>query len=365
MVFGWGPRALPEHADARCADHSRFTRVVREFRGKLRGHSGSDAQATMALRFPEIPLETSRLLAYSPLVIHVVPLRYGTPFKKAFSDPEVFSGFARDIVGVELEFTRIEQEKEFLAPVGAVDIRFDLFGEDLEHRVIVELQHVRQQYMFSRFHYYHLVAQIEQIKSGKNYNAERTVYTIVVLTRLPEDEQLRFDVALQSSDIVTLDGRRLGLFQHRIIFVNPRAISTTTPRAIRRWLELFEDSLDEIIDESAFPEPLFQKVIHAIEVDNLSPRENYLYKEEAEWEDTKTQSRKEGRDEGLKEGIDKGLKEGIDKGRKEGLRQGILDSCDLLGILLDETQKAHLGDLNVEALDALREQIKRTKRWPA
>jgi hypothetical protein len=70
-----------------------------------------------------------------------MPLRYGTPFRKAFSDPEVFSAFVRDVIGVEFEFTRIEQEKGFPAPVGKVDIRFDLYGEDLEHRAIVELHH--------------------------------------------------------------------------------------------------------------------------------------------------------------------------------------------------------------------------------
>lgn len=292
-------------------------------------------------------------------MIDVVPLRYGTAFKKAFSDPEVFSAFVRDIIGVELEFSRIEQEKAFLAPIGAVDIRFDLFGEDTKHRVIVELQHVRQQDMFARFHYYHLVAQLEQVKSGKNYNAERTVYTIVILTRLPEDEQLRFDVASQSSDIVTLNGRPLGLFQHRIVFVNPRAISSTTPPAIRRWLELFEDSLDETIDESSFPDPLFQRVIQAIEVDNLSPRENYLYKEEAEWEDTKTTSFRDGKNEGLKEGRDEGLKEGL----RAGLLKAIRDICDLLGITFDESRRALLDSLDVVDLEALRERIKQEKCW--
>jgi hypothetical protein len=277
-------------------------------------------------------------------VIHVVPLRYGTPFKKAFSDAEVFSGFVRDVTGVELEFTRIEQEKEFLAPSGAVDIRFDLFGEDTKHRVIVELQHVREIDMFARFHYYHLVAQIEQIASHKDYTAKRTVYTIVVLTRLPEDEHLRFDLASQSSDIVTHDGKALGLFQHRIIFVNPRAITATTPAPLRKWLELFEDSLDERIDEVNYPDPLHRRVIDAIEVDHLTPKERYFYKEEAIWEDTRTTDRKEG--------------------LKEGRRDGIVDLCDAYGITLDEPRKTQLESLDVEALEALRERIKKDKRWP-
>ncbi|MEZ4314185.1 MAG: hypothetical protein R3F14_39700 [Polyangiaceae bacterium] len=111
----------------------------------------------------------------------------------------------------------MEQEKAFSPPVGKVDVRFDLYGEDVEHRVIVELQHVREQDAFSRFHYYHLIAQIQQVASSKDYAIGRTVYTIVVLTRLPNEERLRFDMASQSSDLVTHDGRALGLFQHRIV----------------------------------------------------------------------------------------------------------------------------------------------------
>lgn len=278
------------------------------------------------------------------VIRHVVPLRYGTAFKKAFSDPEVFSAFVRDVVGVELEFTRIEQEKEFLAPVGKVDIRFDLFGEDTKHRAIVELQHVRQRDMFSRFNYYHLVAQIEQIKNGKNYDAERTVYTIVILTRLPEDEHLRFDVASQSSDIVTLDGRPLGLFGHRIVFVNPRAIAPTTPPAIRKWLELIEDSLDDTIDETTYPHPLMRRVIEAIEVDNLSSRELYLYKEEAEWEDTKTGS--------------------FQDGMKKGLRSGIHDMCEILGLEVNDARRKLIDSLDTKALEDLRAALKQDKRWP-
>jgi predicted transposase/invertase (TIGR01784 family) len=305
-------------------------------------------------------------------VIDVVPLRYGTAFKKAFSDPEVFSGFVRDVLGLELQFTHIEQEKAFLAPIGNVDVRFDLYGEDVEHRVIVELQHVREEDAFARFHYYHLVSQIEQVTSSRNYNIDRTVYTIVVLTRLPTERHLRFDVASQSSDLVTLDGRQLGLFKHRIVFVNPRAITGSTPEPLRRWLELIEDSLDEKIDESVYSNPLFLKVISSIETTHLTPREMYWFKEEAIWEDTKDaeyrrgeeQGLKEGHDKGLKEGHDKGLKEGHDKGLKEGLKKAIFDACDLLDIMLDEPQKAHIETLDADALETLRAQIKKAKRWP-
>lgn len=44
-------------------------------------------------------------------MLRVIPLRHGIACKKAFTDPEVFSAFAHDILGVELTFTRVEQER--------------------------------------------------------------------------------------------------------------------------------------------------------------------------------------------------------------------------------------------------------------
>lgn len=289
-------------------------------------------------------------------VIDVIPLRYGTAFKKAFGDPEVFSGFVCDVLGVELQFSHVEQEKAFLPPVGNIDVRFDLFGEDPKHRAIVELQHVREDDAFERFHYYHLVAQVEQVSSSKKYQIDRTVYTIVVLTRLPDDRHLRFDLASQSSDLMTHDGRALGLFKHRIVFVNPRALSSTTPPALRTWLELIEDSLDHRIDETAYSNPLQKKVISAIERSHLTPHENYWFKEEAIWEDTKDAEFRRGE----KEGHDKGVKEG----RLLELRQAIRDLCDVLAIELTPVRNKHLEDLDIDALGFLRAQIKRTKGWP-
>lgn len=289
-------------------------------------------------------------------MVKVIPLRYGTAFKKAFGDPEVFSGFVRDVIGKEFHFDHIEQEKAFLAPKGSVDIRFDLYGEDEKHRAIVELQHVREADMFSRFNYYHLAAQLEQVRSAKQYTPDRTVYTIVVLTRLPEDENLRFDVATQSNDLVTHDGRPLRIFHDRMVFLNPRAVTGTTPQPVRLWLEFIEDSLDSAIDESAYSNPLLRKVISAIEDDHLTSTERYWYKEEAIWEETKAVT--------FQDGEKKGRREGRDEGRTETLRESIIDLCDVLGIALGDEEKAHIDKLDLATLEALRARIKHAKRWP-
>ena len=73
----------------------------------------------------------------------VASLQYGVIFKKAFSQPDIFTGFVRDILGIQIEIDRVETEKSFAPLIGKVDTRFDLFAQDLKNRVLVEIQHVR------------------------------------------------------------------------------------------------------------------------------------------------------------------------------------------------------------------------------
>ena len=62
-------------------------------------------------------------------MIKVASLRYGVIFKKAFCDPEIFTAFVRDFIGIELEINRVETEKSFDPPIGKVNSRFDLFAD--------------------------------------------------------------------------------------------------------------------------------------------------------------------------------------------------------------------------------------------
>ncbi len=43
----------------------------------------------------------------------VASLRYGVIFKKAFCVPEIFKGFVRDFLDVQLEIDQVETEKSF------------------------------------------------------------------------------------------------------------------------------------------------------------------------------------------------------------------------------------------------------------
>jgi hypothetical protein len=67
-----------------------------------------------------------------------------------------------------------------------------------------------------------------------------------------------------------------------------------------------------------------------------------------------------GRQEGLREGEAKGLREG----KAEGLRAAVLDMGELLGLTPTEAQRASLDAMGVGELEALRQAIKRERRWP-
>ena len=112
----------------------------------------------------------------------VASLRYGVIFKKAFSQPDIFKAFVKDFLGLDLKIDKVEMEKSFDSPIGNVDTRFDLFAEDKENRIIVDIQHVRYGDHYDRFLHYHCAALLEQVTSSKDYRPNLRVFTIVVLT---------------------------------------------------------------------------------------------------------------------------------------------------------------------------------------
>jgi|GEM_PF-1039574 len=217
----------------------------------------------------------------------VIPLRYGTAFKKAFGDAEVFSRFASDVLGVPIHIEAVHQEYSYEGPVGRVKVAYDLFGEDVEHRIVVELQHIREQDFFARFLHYHVVSIAEQARTHEDYRSERTVYTVVVLTTAPRARDLRFSVAVSEMDPVSEQGQRLGVYRHRLVFLNPKVINDQTPPAARRWMELIADSLDGEVEDAHYPDPLMKRVLGAIRDEELSPEELARIKDESAWENAK------------------------------------------------------------------------------
>jgi membrane protein involved in colicin uptake len=356
----------------------------------------------MTLMLPSFPMRT------------VIPLRYGTAFKKAFRQPHIFSAFARDILGIEFEAKEVFQEYAFHPPVGRVNIRYDLFAEDPARRVIVEMQHIRDDETLDRFLYYHLIGQVEQVQGSDTYRFQRRVYTVVVLTRLPTKEELKFDVGVLSSKLSTLDGKEIKDFGHRLVFVNARARKEGMPEGVRRWMELIEDSLDEEVDETRYGDPVMREVIEEIQWEKVSEDELFRLKEEAVWENAKeevkeaeaevrrvaeekakkaeekakeeAEARRQAEEkakeaeekakeaeEKAKEAEEKAkeaeekAKEAEEKAKEaeaNALREAIFDLCELLAMELTEAQRSQVGTLDLTGLRELRSALKQQKRWP-
>ncbi len=271
-------------------------------------------------------------------MLKVIPLRYGTIFKKAFGDPEVFSRFAGDVLGMDLHFTKVLHEFSYPKPIGHVKIEYDLYAEDTERRVIVEILHVREQDFFDRFLHYHMVSLVEQAESHEKYRILRNVFTLVLLTTAPKEKDLRFSVAVSDMDPMSEQGARLGVYRHRLVFLNPRIINEQTPAGARGWMELIADSLDGEVDEEAYPDPMMQRALRSSVLARVSPEELAHIKDEAAWEDTKTGAREEGR----KSGIEEGRKFGIEEGELKGRRDVLLRLLARAGLSLTDEERAHV-----------------------
>ena len=216
----------------------------------------------------------------------VVPLRYDTAFKKAFSQPEIFCQFAEDVLGIKFYTDEVHRGYKFLEPIGQVDIEYDLFAEDPESRIVIEIQHVKERHFHDRFLYNHLINLVEQVKNSKAYQFNRTVYTIIVLTSPYSEGEIDFSVAITDFNPINEFSRKVDVYPHQLVFVVPRMVNEKTPSGIKAWLELVLDSLDGEIDESHYDSLIFGKVIDAVKLDNISPSERRVLKDEESWEDT-------------------------------------------------------------------------------
>ncbi len=201
---------------------------------------------------------------------HVVSLRYGVMFKKAFCDPEIFTAFVRDTVGVTIEIEKVETEKEFDPPIGRVQSRFDLFAQDLKNRVIVDIQHERCPDHYHRFLHYHCAAILEQAPNADDYRPPMTVLTIVVLTSGDKHQR---DVSMIDFDPKDSKGNALGETRHKVMYLCPKYVNDDTPEPYREWLLAIQDTLDEKVEETDYHLPEILKIFEYIEKDSVSPAE--------------------------------------------------------------------------------------------
>lgn len=225
----------------------------------------------------------------------VAPLRYDVIFKKAFSDPEIFTAFVYAVLGIRIEIDKVETEKSFAPPIGRVASRFDLFAEDTKNRIIVDIQHVRYPDHYDAFLYYHCAAVLEQVTKAENYRPKRAVYSIIVLT---SGDKQGVDWASIEFDPKTRAGKGLGLIPHKVVYLCPKYANDETPPVLREWLAAIDDTLDQEVDERNYQDPLIQRIFELIEQDHISPEERAHMFQEYNEEYVKREVRQEAKQEG-------------------------------------------------------------------
>mgnify|MGYP000173223655 CR=1 FL=1 len=201
----------------------------------------------------------------------VASLQYGVIFKKAFSQPDIFTAFVKAVLGIQFSCDKVETEKSFRPAIGNVDSRFDLFAQDEKNRVIVDIQHRKKDSHYDRFLHYHCAAILEQMPRGEqSYRPPLAVYTIVVLTSLDKYEK---DVLTIDFDPKDLQGKGIGEIPHKLIYLCPQCVNENTPIAYREWMTAIADTLDTTVDESHYHNAMIQKVFEMIEESGLTPRD--------------------------------------------------------------------------------------------
>jgi len=257
----------------------------------------------------------------------VASLGYGVIFKKAFSQPDIFKAFVKDFLGIELVIDKVETEKSFDQPVGNVDTRFDLFAEDKQNRIIVDIQHVRYADHYDRFLHYHCAALVEQVASSQDYRPSKQVFTIVVLT---SGDRHKVDIATIDFDPKDRKGNPLNEIGHKILYICPKYVTKDTPEPYREWLLAIADSLDEEVDETQYHKTEIQHIFDLIARDLVSPQERARMKDEY------------GMEQLQQDKFEKGHKQG----RFETARKMLAKSYDL-------TEIAELTGLSPDDLAAL------------
>ena len=228
----------------------------------------------------------------------VLSLHLGAAFKHAFSQPNIFREFVRDVTGVTVNPAQIHTEYEYPEKVGNVNIKYDLFAEDDEQRIIVEIQHLKEEDFFPRFLYYHIVGIMQQVANHDEYEPPKTVYTIVVLASVPQDGSITFSWGEHLMDILDEHSIRHMIAPHRLIFLNPRLVNEKTPTTVRPWLELIKDSFSKEIDEDDYNSPTLKDLIARINRNTMSPEMSAAIKDETAWEKATERFQREGIDIG-------------------------------------------------------------------
>jgi hypothetical protein len=169
-------------------------------------------------------------------------------FKKVFTDVDVFCGFVKDVLGIEMNISKVETEKVLDTKVSAIKFRMDLFAEDKDNRTVVEIQKIDYDYTYDRFTHYFMGNMIDMQRSSKSYAFAKDVYIIVVVTstyRISEQsgKLISDDVLITDVNPRTLSGEMRDMYNHKMVVLNTAHLKSDTPPEIKDWLDLIVESI--------------------------------------------------------------------------------------------------------------------------
>lgn len=255
-------------------------------------------------------------------------------FKHVFTNVEVFQAFVKDILDIDINIAKVETEKVLPSSSSPIKFRMDLFAEDVEQRVIIEIQKVDYDYTYDRFSHYFYANLVDLQKNSRKYGFDKDVYVIVVITsayKISEKNGLpiKDDVLITDTNPRTLQNIMRNMNNHKMVFLNTVYTNDQTPSNIKDWLDLITESMkvNQDLDKINKHKKGIAKAVKLAEIEDLSPEEladaKLLEMKKATRALRENNSKEEGRQEGIEEGIEIGMEKGMEKGKEETQRKGI------------------------------------------
>jgi len=251
-------------------------------------------------------------------------------FKNVFTDVEIFKGFVKDILGIEMNIIKVETEKVLPSKVSPIKFRMDLFAEDFENRTVVEIQKVDYDYTYDRFSHYFFANLVDLQKSSRTYSFEKEVYVIVVVTsayKITEKNgrPIKDAVLVTDTNPRSLQGEMRDMHNHKMVILNTTNIKEDTPKLFKDWLDLIAESMKANQDLSKINQTnkAIAKAVHRAGLNDLSPEELAEAKELEMKSLARALLIDNSFNDGLEEGLEKGEQIGLEKGEQIGLQKGL------------------------------------------
>jgi hypothetical protein len=256
-------------------------------------------------------------------------------FTNVFTDIDVFCSLVKDVLGIDINITKVETEAFPLTKIPSIRFGIDLFAKDDENSTLVIIQKIDYDYAYDPYGEYLIDNIIEMQRNSKKFTFKKKVYVIVIVTpayRINEKngKPIKDDVLITDINPRTLSGEVRDMYNHKIVVLNTAHLKNDTPPEIKDWLDLIVESMKNPENPNINTrKPAIAKAAQLAELNNISPEQiaeakiqemkkiniAMLLDDERKQGDIKMQeavtlTERKVRKEAAKEGIKKALKRG-------------------------------------------------------